>query len=156
LADIVSGIVKENLRIGSDADGKAMRGARRIGALALKPLVAEGRDDPTVRYAILLANTDFFLSDYPSEDDIARYERDPTAFLRSGISSIPNSQSARLIQIQIDRVNHERNAFRGIEKAVDAGRAVLGIAVANIIVAQLTLSPEAKDLIESILDTLLK
>ena len=89
LADIVSGIVKENLRIGSDADGKAMRGARRIGALALKPLVAEGRDDPTVRYAILLANTDFFLSDYPSEDDIARYERDPTAFLRSGIPQYP-------------------------------------------------------------------
>ena len=53
-------------------------------------------------------------------------------------------------------MNHERNAFRGIEKAVDAGRAVLGIAIANIIVAQLTLSPEAKDLIESILDSLLK
>ena len=156
LADIVSGIVQENLRIGSDADGKAMRAALRTGAAALKPLVAEVGADPRVRYAILLTNGDFFLSDYPSEADIKNYEGDPTAFLKKGISAIPSSQVARLIQIQIDRVNYERSALRGIEKAMDAGTTVLSLLIANTIGAQLGLSPEAKDVIESVLDSFLK
>jgi hypothetical protein len=158
LADIVSGIVnvKKNLRLGVDADGRAMHAALRIGAAALKPLVAAVGADAQVRYVILLTNGDFFLSDYPSEDDIKRYERDPVAFLKKGISSIPTSQLARLIQIQINRVNHERSALRGLEKATDAGTAVLSTLIANAIAGQLGLSPEAKDVIQSILDSFVK
>src|SRR6185369_9126346 len=152
LTDIVNGVLKHPVRIGVDEDGKAMRAVRELGAAALKPLVVAGVRD--VQFVLLLTNSDFLLEEYPTADALRDYERDPAAFLKRHIAGIPSSQLARMIQVQIATVNRERLALAGVRKAKEVAMQVSPVLITGLLIERMSLPPETRDLIESIIEAL--
>lgn len=152
LSDIINGVLKQPVRIGVDEDGKAMRAVRELGAAALKPLVVAGVRD--VKFVVLLTNSDFLLKEYPTADALRAYEGDPAGFLKKHVAGIPSSQLARMIQIQIDTVNRERLALAGVRKAKEVAMQISPVLIAGLLVERMSLPPETKDLIESVIEAL--
>lgn len=59
-----------------------------------------------------------------------------------------------MIQIQIDTVNRERLALAGVRKAKEVAMQISPVLIAGLLVERMSLPPETKDLIESIIEAL--
>jgi len=59
-----------------------------------------------------------------------------------------------MIQIQIDTVNRERLALAGVRKAKEVAMQVSPVLITGLLIERMSLPPETRDLIESIIEAL--
>jgi hypothetical protein len=118
LAAILSSLVSLPLRVANTADGARVAAfLESVEPFALKPLIVESAGIPRRPYIVFITSPNFFLRDYPTPADAARFAEDPNGALKRYIPAIPTSLIAQLTRGQLDSIRVERQVLR-IERHV--------------------------------------
>jgi hypothetical protein len=156
MAEILNGLISHPLRLATSGDGLSLGNVlRHWPGNALKPLVVKS-ETANRNFVVFVTNTDFVLKEYPTEKDIADYELHPGVFLKSRIGDIRSSQFARLIQVRLGRARSDERTHAFIRKVGEHGVHISSAFAAGYFVRTMGLPDSVKDVLQPIIEELLK